>query len=43
LAYTKEVFLWCQANRVPLIYASSAAIYGKGLDFREFGGRRGAA
>ena len=36
-AYTKEVFLWCQANRVPLIYASSAAIYGKGLEFREFG------
>jgi hypothetical protein len=40
-AYTKEVFFWCQAKRVPLIYASSAAIYGKGLEFREFGAGEG--
>jgi ADP-L-glycero-D-manno-heptose 6-epimerase len=36
-AYSKEVFLWCQANRVPLVYASSAAIYGKSPESREFG------
>jgi ADP-L-glycero-D-manno-heptose 6-epimerase len=35
--YSKEVFVWCQLNRAPLVYASSAAIYGKALDFREFG------
>ena len=40
-AYTKEVFFWCQAKRVPLIYASSAAIYGKGSEFREFGAGEG--
>jgi ADP-L-glycero-D-manno-heptose 6-epimerase len=36
-AYSKEVFAWCQAARVPLVYASSAAVYGKSGDFREFG------
>lgn len=36
--YSKEVFLWCQAKSVPLVYASSAAVYGTSTDFREFGG-----
>ena len=36
-AYSKEVFRWCQVERVPLVYASSAAVYGKSSDFREFG------
>jgi len=26
---------WCQEEEVPLIYASSAAVYGAGPDFRE--------
>ncbi len=33
--YTKELFSKCQAARTPLIYASSAAVYGAGPDFRE--------
>jgi len=37
-AYSKEVFHWCQLKRVPLVYASSASVYGKGTDFRELGG-----
>jgi len=28
--YTQKIFEWCQAHQVPLIYASSAATYGKG-------------
>lgn len=33
--YSKEVFHFCQNHNIPLIYASSAAIYGKGSIFRE--------
>jgi len=33
--YSKELFSRCQAARTPLIYASSAAVYGAGPDFRE--------
>ena len=33
--YSKELFSKCQAARIPLIYASSAAVYGAGPDFRE--------
>jgi ADP-L-glycero-D-manno-heptose 6-epimerase len=34
---SKELFLWCQARRVPFVYASSAAVYGGTGDFRERG------
>ena len=34
-AYSKALFAWCQAHETPLIYASSAAVYGSGDDFRE--------
>ena len=33
--FSKELFIKCQAARAPLIYASSAAVYGAGPDFRE--------
>jgi ADP-L-glycero-D-manno-heptose 6-epimerase len=33
--FSKELFSKCQAARTPLIYASSAAVYGAGPDFRE--------
>src|SRR5690606_46972 len=33
--YSKSVLHYCQARRVPLIYASSAAVYGAGRVFRE--------
>lgn len=33
--YSKSVFAFCQANRVPLVYASSAATYGNGEIFVE--------
>ncbi|MDW8323839.1 MAG: ADP-glyceromanno-heptose 6-epimerase [Burkholderiales bacterium] len=33
--YSKGLFHWCQQRRVPFIYASSAAVYGLGPDFRE--------
>ena len=33
--YTLALFDWCQQNRVPLIYASSAATYGTSNEFRE--------
>ena len=36
-AYSKALFDWCQDEEVPLIYASSAAVYGPG---KEFGERR---
>ena len=28
---SKKLYIWCQKYKVPLIYASSAAVYGKGL------------
>ena len=34
-AYTKALFEWCQDEEVPLIYASSAAVYGPGREFGE--------
>ena len=34
-AYSKAVFDWCQDEEVPLIYASSAAVYGAGKEFGE--------
>ena len=33
--YTLELFRWCQDERVPFIYASSAAVYGLGPVFAE--------
>lgn len=33
--YSKIVLHYCQARRIPLLYASSAAIYGAGKVFRE--------
>ena len=33
--FSKELLHKCQAARTPLIYASSAAVYGAGPDFRE--------
>ena len=33
--YTLELFEFCQAEEVPLLYASSAATYGKGSVFKE--------
>src|SRR5260221_7512124 len=34
-AYSKALFDWCQDEQVPLIYASSAAVYGPGKEFGE--------
>ncbi|MDX5362650.1 MAG: ADP-glyceromanno-heptose 6-epimerase [Pseudazoarcus pumilus] len=33
--YTKSLLDWCAPTRVPLIYASSASVYGMGPTFRE--------
>jgi ADP-L-glycero-D-manno-heptose 6-epimerase len=33
--YSVELFNWCQALRVPLVYASSGAVYGLGPVFKE--------
>jgi ADP-L-glycero-D-manno-heptose 6-epimerase len=33
--YTLELFRWCQEQRIPFIYASSAATYGASDTFRE--------
>ena len=33
--YSKRLLEWCQDEEVPLIYASSASVYGAGPDFRE--------
>ncbi len=33
--YTLDVFDWCQEHRISFLYASSAAVYGKGEVFRE--------
>ena len=32
---SKEIFAWCRRRALPLVYASSAAVYGAGTDFRE--------
>lgn len=34
-AYSRDLLNWCLERRVPLIYASSAAVYGGGRMFRE--------
>jgi len=34
-AYSRTLLEWCQDEEVPLIYASSAAVYGSGPEFRE--------
>jgi ADP-L-glycero-D-manno-heptose 6-epimerase len=33
--YSKALLDWCQARRIPYIYASSASVYGAGRTFRE--------
>jgi len=33
--YSKRLLEWCQDEDVPLIYASSASVYGAGPEFRE--------
>jgi ADP-L-glycero-D-manno-heptose 6-epimerase len=34
-AYSRRLLEWCQDEEVPLIYASSASVYGSGPDYRE--------
>jgi ADP-L-glycero-D-manno-heptose 6-epimerase len=34
-AFSKELFAWCQERGVPLVYASSAAVYGAAAEFSE--------
>ena len=34
-AYSRALLDWCQARKVPFIYASSASVYGSGRVFRE--------
>lgn len=33
--YTLDLLDWCQDDEIPFLYASSAAVYGKGEEFRE--------
>ena len=33
--YSLDLLDWCQDERIPFLYASSAAVYGKGTAFRE--------
>ena len=33
--YSRDLLEWCQEEEVPLIYASSAAVYGAGPEYRE--------
>ncbi len=33
--YSKQVLAFCEARQIPLIYASSAAVYGTGTEFKE--------
>lgn len=33
--YTKQLFQFCQQHKIPLIYASSAAVYGEDKHFKE--------
>jgi ADP-L-glycero-D-manno-heptose 6-epimerase len=33
--YSKRLLAWCQEEEVPFIYASSAAVYGAGREFKE--------
>jgi ADP-L-glycero-D-manno-heptose 6-epimerase len=34
-AYSRRLLDWCQEDEVPFLYASSAAVYGAGPEFRE--------
>jgi len=34
-AYSRRLLEWCQDEEIPLIYASSAAVYGRGPKYRE--------
>ena len=34
-AYSRQLLEWCQEEEVPLLYASSASVYGAGREFRE--------
>jgi ADP-L-glycero-D-manno-heptose 6-epimerase len=34
-AYSRRLLEWCQEEETPLIYASSASVYGAGPDYRE--------
>jgi ADP-L-glycero-D-manno-heptose 6-epimerase len=34
-AYSRRLLEWCQDEEIPLIYASSASVYGAGPDYRE--------
>jgi ADP-L-glycero-D-manno-heptose 6-epimerase len=34
-AFSRRLLEWCQDEEVPLVYASSAAVYGRGPDYRE--------
>src|SRR5437763_8530996 len=33
--YSRRLLDWCQDEEIPFIYASSAAVYGRGPDYRE--------
>jgi len=33
--YSKLLYHWCQKREIPLVYASSASVYGAGLNFSE--------
>ncbi len=33
--YTQELFIWCQEQKIPFLYASSAAVYGASTVFKE--------
>jgi ADP-L-glycero-D-manno-heptose 6-epimerase len=33
--YSRRLLAWCQEEEIPLIYASSASVYGAGPDYRE--------
>jgi ADP-L-glycero-D-manno-heptose 6-epimerase len=34
-AYSRRLLEWCEEEEIPLLYASSAAVYGAGPDYRE--------
>lgn len=34
-SYSKKLLHWCLASKIPLLYASSAAVYGTSKEFRE--------
>ena len=34
-AYSRRLLEWCQDEELPLLYASSAAVYGRGPEYRE--------